>query len=88
MRLYVVNVSFEYAVVAESEREACSFAGAEAHNLLFDEFADAREAVVVKRFGKPMPPDGWGADDLVYGADGDMTWAQAVKKYVESENAK
>ena len=78
MRLYTVHVEFEYAVVAESERDACDYANDVAREI--PDWNDYAEAHVDPKY----LPDGWDNEkDLVWGVDGDMTWAQARERYVK-----
>lgn len=79
-RLYTVAVSFEFAVLAENEREACDHANEAARDALYD--AHVTASLTVRDNGKgPVvsPPDGYDDDTLVYGTDEDVTFAEAVE---------
>jgi hypothetical protein len=82
-KLYTVTVEFEYAVVAESEFEAESWVDMEMRNLSgMDLCPEVRELPTIK--GKPILPDGWDEDSLVYG-DEELTLIEAFKKYGKKE---
>lgn len=85
-RLYVVQVEFEYAVMAESASEACSFARDCAGDLDLEQHAYASQLQIVEatdhlgiKRNVPMLPEGWTGDALVYGADKDTTLDDAVE---------
>lgn len=91
-RLYVVQVEFEFAALAESAQEACRFTDdairdmsmmddcARALVIGFHKFPNTTEKI-------PMKPDGWEDDDLVYGADKDTTLAEAIAEEKKIQDA-
>lgn len=80
MRLYTVHVEFEYAVVADDEREARGVAADVAQEIL--DWEECAEAHVDPKY----LPIGWDDKSLVYG-DGDenLTFAQARARYVKED---
>jgi hypothetical protein len=88
-RLYTVTVEFDFAVMAESEYDARSYANEAQRDLMLDEFAHATPTV--RRLSKGQftenRPDAEG-ESLVYGADEDTTLDEAIaaeKKRLEDE---
>jgi len=77
-RLYVVRVSWEYAVVACSEKEAAGYVAEAAR----DGNDDNVEITVgqVRSEGYPAPY-GWDERALVYGTDEEMIFKEAAAKY-------
>lgn len=71
-KLYTVRVEFEYAVMADDEHEACSYADDVARD--FYAWDESSMAFEVKR---RTPPDGWKPGALVYGTSDDVTLARA-----------
>ena len=94
-RLYVVQVEFEFAALAESEKEACRFTDQAIQDMsMMDDCARA-QIISFQKFPNhpeklPMKPDGWEDDDLVYGAGNrDLTLAEAIeeeRKIQDAEN--
>ncbi len=79
-KLYIVAVSFEYAVLAENAADAADLASMVVDDVNLAD--DCIDSVAVCDFDNPMAlgPRGWTPDTLVYGAGGeDITWAQAVE---------
>ncbi len=89
-RLYSVVVEFEYAAMAESEAEACSYATEVVRDMCIDDCATARLTVdYIPKTTIPhaSPPD-WDDGSLVYGTDTDTTLAEAIaaeKKRLQGE---
>lgn len=83
-RLYVVHVEFEFAVLAASEDEARGFVDQAMREESF--IGDDAGVVPAKSQGYCMP-DGWEGDGLVYGADKDTTWDDAVDAEREADEA-
>jgi hypothetical protein len=91
-RLYVVQVEFEFAALAESAEEACRFTDEAVRDMsMMDDCAHAQ----IIRFHKfpnhpekvAMRPDGWEDDALVYGADQDTTLAEAIEDERQIQDA-
>lgn len=83
-KLYTVTVEFEYAALAESPDEAKRYAHAAFHDVPIGYCAFAGEAVYLPshdRTSTPIVrvPDDYDDDSLVYGADEDVTLAEAVE---------
>jgi hypothetical protein len=79
-RLYSVVVEFEYAAMAESEADACSYAKEAINDMFSNEYACARltvDYIPTTTISHASPPD-WDSDSLVYGADTDTTLEQAI----------
>jgi hypothetical protein len=88
-RLYTVTVEFDFAVMAESEYDARSYANEAQRDLMLDEFAHATPTVSRLPTGRFVErrPDAEG-ESLVYGTDEDTTLNEAVaaeKKRLEAE---
>jgi len=84
-RLYVVQVEFEFAALAESSKEACHFADEALRDMGFLEDCASAKLISFHNFPsseKPvaMRPDGWEDDALVYGADKDTTLGEAIEQ--------
>ena len=82
-RLYIVQVEFEFAALADSEQEACRFTDQVIRDTsMMSEHAHATVVGFHKFPGHPEKlasrPDGWEDDDLVYGADKDITLSEAI----------
>jgi len=79
-RLYVVRVSWEYAVVACSEKEAAGYVAEAARD-----GNDGNVEVTAKpvRGGDYPAPHGWNEHALVYGTDEEMSFRAAVTTYGE-----
>jgi hypothetical protein len=78
-RLYVVTVSYEYAVLASSEREAESFT--HLHDAESDTGTDYKiERSRLAATVDCRPPRDWDGDCLIYGAPRDMKWSEAVEQ--------
>jgi len=82
-KLYVVTITVEVEaiVLAESEKEACE---AEDEIMRTEDIRDARMTAarpLTSINGKPMLPNAWDDSCLVYGADGDLSVAEAVKQF-------
>lgn len=77
MKLHHVCVTFEFAAVAETEREAIEFAQKEAENIFLEDHASLINDEYCNE-----PPDGWGYQTLVYNTLGrQMTWEQAAEEF-------
>ena len=90
-RLYVVQVEFEFAALAESAQEACRFTDDAIRDMsMMDDCAHARIIGFHKFPGSdqklPMKPDGWDDDALVYGA-GNLTLAEAIEEERKIQDA-
>lgn len=88
-RLYTVTVEFDFAVLAESEYDARSYASEAQRDLMLDEFAHATPTVSILPTGRFIErrPDAEG-ESLVYGADRDTTLDEAIaaeKKWLEEK---
>lgn len=85
-KLYVVSVSFEFAVLAESEGEARLTADEAAGDCLDHARAQVHRAVNPDT-GWVHMPRGYDGDTLVYGtsrAEGDVTFNKAVEREQEA----
>lgn len=82
-KLYTVTVEFEYAVLAEDEREAMDYANDALRDVIVEEYASATETVYMPMGNVKMPqvrrPDDYDDTSLVYGADEDITLAEAIE---------
>ena len=82
-KLYTVTVEFQYAVLAENEREACEYANDAMQDTgSMSDCATAHEttSMIFKGVEKPLLPDIWEMESLVYGEE-ELTFEEAWKKY-------
>ena len=82
-RLYTVTVEFEYAVLAEDERDAMDYAHDALRDVSIRDYAHATPTVYVPQGNGPRAPqvrrpDDYDAESLVYGADDDVTLEDAI----------
>lgn len=80
-RLFTVTVEFDYAVMAESEYDAKSYASEACRDLCIEDYATALPTVqpvpnVQGRFYTNLPD--YDDDSLVYGADEDLPFGEAL----------
>lgn len=82
-KLYTVTVEFEYAVLAENEREAKWSASDALRDVIIEDYASATETVYMPMGNVKVPqvrrPDDYDDTSLVYGADEDTTLADAIE---------
>ena len=86
-RLYTVRVKFEFAVLAESEHEARYAAGEASEDGLYDATLLVSKTVVRPQASKDVHiavPSGWDNECLVYGADEDTKFGDAVAAELEA----
>lgn len=85
-KLYVVSVSFEFAVLAESENEARRVVDQAADDCIDYRNAQVRRGVNPDT-GWVHIPEGYDGDTLVYGTsrdEGDVTFDEAVEREKEA----
>ena len=76
-RLYRVEITLEYAVLADSREEAESYADDALRDTNVSDHATAR--LMRDRKGRYLYPDGWDDHSLVYGPDTDVSLKEAVE---------
>jgi hypothetical protein len=82
-KLWIVHVEFEYAALADEAPGAEQWVMQAARDThLYD---CCTTDVARREKGKPVMPDGWTADCLVYCDEGDVTLAGAFDKYCPLE---
>lgn len=82
-KLYTVTVEFEYAVLAEDERDAMDYANDALNDVSIRDYAHASPTVYLPQGNGPKAPqvrrpDDYDAESLVYGADEDITLEEAI----------
>jgi hypothetical protein len=86
-KLYTVTVEFEYAALAEDERDALDYAIDALGDVSVRDYARATETVYLPGKDSKTPvirrPDDYDDDSLVYGADDDTTLAEAIQAEVD-----
>jgi len=87
-KLWTVTIECQYAVVAETEREAKEYADSALYDVSYvADLADAREttSMIIKGVERPLLPDGWESDCLVYGEE--ITFDEAWQKYGKKKSS-
>lgn len=76
-RLYRVEITLKYAVLADSREEAESYADDALRDTNASDYATAR--LMRDSKGRYQYPDGWDDHSLVYGPDTDVSLREAVE---------
>ena len=86
-KLYIVTVEYEYPVLAEDDCDAVKYVNEALDGAYLHNCARAREAIYFPGPSSTTPvvnrPDDYSDDDLVYGADTDITLGAAIQAEVD-----
>lgn len=77
-RIYTVTVSFEYAVLADSESDAESYVDDVFRDQTHTDL-DMDTRLMRDYKGRYVMPDGWDGRSLIYGTDEDLTLGDAIE---------